>query len=260
MAGPHAINGFDRTLSRIGTASADGYGIIVRRLKGPGDGWFSASELDGSGRVQALLLSRISGMAGPPEDHLRAEWLLESLARAIADLGGSFIVAAGQLPELTPENILLAAEGGLFRATAVASDRGLETTDPQSLATAAGPSDLDVLAEAFRRGFANLLAPTVDWLDAQGLRPAKTLWHAAADRLAQALVWSGKAFDRPGLALELTRLTVGPDCPDPRLAIPIERAEDDWGDEYHLRSTCCLAYRTEGGQLCQSCPLVKDRD
>ncbi|HNG57133.1 MAG TPA: (2Fe-2S)-binding protein, partial [Solirubrobacterales bacterium] len=110
------------------------------------------------------------------------------------------------------------------------------------------------------RGFADLLAPTVDWLDAQGLRPAKTLWHAAADRLAQALVWSGKAFDRPGLALELTRLTVGPDCPDPRLAIPIERAEDDWGDEYHLRSTCCLAYRTEGGQLCQSCPLVKDRD
>jgi hypothetical protein len=248
------IDGFDRALGRITAASADGYGIIVRRLEGPGEGWFSASELDAGGRVQALLLSRISGMAGPPEDHIRAEWLLESLARAIADLGGSFIVAVGQLPELTPENVLLAAEGGLFRATAVCSDRGIsagERPDQEGLTT---------LADSFRSGFTALLEPTITWLDQNRLRPAKTLWHAAADRLAQSLVWSGKAFDRPDLALDLTRLTVGPDSPDPRLAIPIERAEDDWGDEFHLRNTCCLAYRTEGGQLCQSCPLVKDRD
>jgi len=253
MPEPYAITGFDRTLNRIGTASADGYGIIVRRRAGPGEGWFSASELDDSGRVQALLLSRISGMAGPPEDHIRAEWLLESLARAIADLGGSFIVAAGQLPELTPKNLLLAAEGGLFRATAVTSDRGIEVDDRS------GPEALPVLADAFRSGFAALLEPTITWLDGQGLRPSKTLWHAAADRLAQSLVWSGKAFDRPDLALELTRLTVGPDSADPRLAIPIDRAEDDWGEEYHQRKTCCLAYRTEGGLLCQSCPLAADR-
>lgn len=237
----------DRTIGRISAASADGYGIIVRRRKGPGEGWFSASELDGSGRVEALLLSRISGMAGPPEDHIKAEWLLESLARAIADLGGSFVVAAGQLPDLSPENVLLAAEGGLIRATGVTSDRGIES------------EDLAELAEAFRSGFTELLEPTVTWLDARGLRPAKTLWLSAADRLAQSLVWSGKALDRPELALELTRLTVGPDSPDPRLAIEIRRGEDDWGEEFHLRNTCCLAYRTDGGQLCTSCPLVKDR-
>lgn len=241
------MEGLDRTLGRISVASADGYGIIVRRRKGPGEGWFPAGELDRSGRVQALLLSRINGMAGPPEDYIRAEWLLESLARAIADLGGSFIVAAGQLPELGPENLLLAAEGGLIRATAVTSEKGIES------------DDLAELADAFRRGFADLLEPTIDWIDASGLRPAKTLWLSAADRLAQSLVWSGKAFDRPDLALELTRLTVGPESPDPRLAIRIERVEDDWGDEFHLRNTCCLAYRTDGGQLCQSCPLVKDR-
>lgn len=232
-----------RTLGRIGAASADGYGIIVRRLEGPGEGWFEAAELDGSGRVEALLLSRITGMAGPPAEHIQAEWLLESLARAVADLGGAFIVAAGQLPDLAPSNVLLAAEGGLVRATAISSDRGVET------------DDLNLLADRFRSGFAALLEPTIAWLDDRGLRPAKTLWHAAADRLAQSLVWSGKAFDRPDLALELTRLTVGPDSPDDRLAIPIERAEDDWGDEYHCRSTCCLAYRTEGGEVCRSCPL-----
>lgn len=241
------IDGLDRTLGRIAASSADGYGIIVRRLESSGDGWFPAAELDESGRIQALLLSRISGMMGPPEDYIRAEWLLESLARAIADLGGSFMVAANQLPELSPENVLLAAEGGLARASGLLSDRGLESDDPAEL------------TDRFRSGFTRLLEPTITWLAAQKLRPAKTLWHAAADRLAQSLVWSGKAFDRPGPALELTRLTVGPESPDPRLAIRIRRFENEWGEEYHLRNTCCLAYRTEGGELCQSCPLVKDR-
>jgi len=240
-----------QTLGRIGAASADGYGIAIRYRQTPGAGWFQASELSVDGRTQAGLLDRINGMYGPPAAHIRAEWLLESLARTIADLGGSFIVAAGQLPDLSPENVLLAAEGGLFRASGIASDRGISVADPPA------GQGLTVLASHFRSGFTTLLEPTVSWLDRQGLRPAKTLWKAAADRLAQSLVWSGKAFDRPELAFELTDLTVGPNCPDPRLAIELERAEEDWGDEYHLRNTCCLAYRTEGGELCQSCPLVE---
>lgn len=251
------IEGFDRALGRVSAARADGYGIIVERRESPGDGWFSAGELDRSGRVQALLLSQINGMAGPPEAHIRAEWLLESVARAIADLGGSFVLAAGLLPELTADNVLLAAEGGLVRASAITSDRGIQVADPAAISNNAAPDDFATLAERLRTGFAELLEPTIDWLDEQGLRPAKTLWHAAADRLAQSLVWSGKAFDRPDLALELTRLTVGPESPDARLAVRIERAENDWGEEFHRRNTCCLAYRTEGGQLCQSCPLEK---
>lgn len=233
----------DQTLGRIKVASADGYGVIIRRRSGPGDGWFSAEELDHGGRVQTLLLSRISGLGGPPEDHIRAEWLLESLARTVADLGGSFIVAASQLPEMSPDNVLLAAEGGLIRASGITSGECIES------------DRLDELADSFRAGFTRLLEPTVSWLDDNGLRPARTLWHSASDRLAQSLVWAGKAFDRPELALELTMLTVGPESPDPRLAIEIGRAEDEWGGEYHLRNTCCLAYRTPGGQICQSCPL-----
>lgn len=233
----------DRALGRISAAQADGYGIIVRRRDGPGDGWFAAAELDGSGRVEATLMSRITGMSGPPEEHIRAEWMVESLARALADLAGSFAVATGSLPDLTPDNVLLAAEGGLFRATAVTSEELFEG-DPQAL------------ADRIRAGFTGLMRPTIEWTDSQGLRPAKTLWHAAADRLAQALVWCGKAFDRPDPALELTKLILEPDGP---LGIPVERAEDEYGDEFHLRATCCLAYRTPDGYTCQSCPLRKTR-
>lgn len=248
----------DRAIGRITAAHADGYGIVVQRREGPGQGWMAAAELDGSGRVEAELIDAIQGMSGPPAEHIRAEWMLESVARAVADLAGSFAVAARGLPALDPGNVLLAAEGGLVRATAVASDR------LTVLAGEGEPSDggetfasLAELADRFREGYLGLLAPTVAWIDGRGLRPAKTLWRAAADRLAQSLVWSGKAFDRPGLALELTELTVGPGCPDERLRIEIRRAEDEYGDEYHLRNTCCLAYRTEDGYVCQSCPLRK---
>lgn len=236
----------DRAIGRITAARADGYGIIVRRRDRPGDGWFSVDELDGSGRVEATLISRISGMSGPPPEHIRAEWMVESLARALADLAGSFAVATGTLPDLSPGNLLLAAEGGLFRASGVTSDALFE-------------GDPEALADRFRSGFAELMGPTIEWTDGQGLRPAKTLWHAAADRLAQSLVWSGKAFDRPDLALRLTELVVGPGCTDERLRIEVRRAEDEYGDEFHLRTTCCLAYRTPDGYTCQSCPLQRTR-
>lgn len=231
-----------QAIGRIAAVRADGYGIIVQHRKKPGEGWFSAGELDPGGRVAAILLSRIIGIDGPPPDHIRAEWLLESLARAVADLGGSFILATGAIPDLSPGRVLLAAEGGLFRATAVTSDDLFA-------------GDLPDLADRFRDGYIELLGPTVDWLSRQGLRPAKTLWHAAADRLAQSLDWSGRAFDQAGPARELARLTVGPETPDPRLAIRLDRAEDEYGDDYHLRNTCCLAYRTPGGDTCRSCPL-----
>lgn len=236
----------ERAIGRISAARADGYGIIVQRREAAGEGWVTATNLGSDPELLTRTVGAVQGMYGELEPYIQAEWMLESLARGVADLAGSFVLAVDALPDLSPDRVLLAIEGGLVRATAVTSDQ-------------LDRGDLPALAGRLVGGFTELIGPSVEWIAAQGLRPAKTLWLAAADRLAQSLVWSGKALDRPEMALELTELAVGPDGPDRRLRIKIERAEDEYGDPFHLRTTCCLAYRTEGGELCQSCPLQKTR-
>jgi len=249
----------DETLSRIAMAHADGYGLLIRRRNGPGDGWFLATDLGPDGPAPPVLLANVRGLSEPPPDHIRAEWLLESVARALADLGGSFLVSARRLPDLTPGNVLLAAEGGLVRATGVI---GEEMTVVEGDPAAGRPGITDAagweeLADLFRIGFIDLLAPLIGWLDENGLRPEKTLWHAAADRLAQSLIWSGKAFeDREFAAAVTSRVTGG----DDRLRIQLGTGEDEYGERYHLRNTCCLAYRTPEGGLCRACPLHKERN
>ena len=255
--GPFRKAEIDETLSRIGMAHADGYGLLIRRRKGPGDGWFPATELGPSGQAPPVLLANVRGLSEPPPDHIRAEWLLESLARAVADLGGSFLVSARRLPDLDPENILLAAEGGLIRATGMVSDRMtvVEGDPAMGRDDVTDASRWEELADLFRIGFIDLVGPLVDWIDGKGLRPEKTLWHAAADRLAQSLIWSGKAFEDRAFARRLTERVIEGDR---RLGIRLETEEDEYGERYHLRNTCCLAYRTPEGGLCRACPLQKD--
>lgn len=247
----------DRTLGRIAHASSDGYGILIRRRKSAGDGWFQASELAGP-HAPAMLLANVRGFSEPPADHIRAEWMLESIGRAIADLGGSFLVSSNRLPDLSPTNVLLAAEGGLVRATGMTSGRmtvlAEDTAAPDpGIETASGWEDL---ADRFREGFTSLLEPVINWLDGQGLRPEKTLWFAAADRLAQSLIWSGDAFEKPDFARSVAERVING---DPRITIPLQTEVDDYDREYHLRATCCLAYRTPEGTLCQACPLHRQR-
>jgi ferric iron reductase protein FhuF len=75
---------------------------------------------------------------------------------------------------------------------------------------------------------------------------------SAADRIAEAALWSGRAFGREGEAAALADELLGTAGP---LRIPLEKTVDRRGVERHLRVTCCLAYRTPGGQVCATCPL-----
>ncbi|MGK2955901.1 MAG: IucA/IucC family C-terminal-domain containing protein [Solirubrobacterales bacterium] len=182
--------------------------------------------------------------------------MLENWARAIGDLAGSFMVCHRRLPDLDPANLRLASQKGLAAATAVRTPAmsALESDKEAIKGVALPAADWQELADRMYDGMAGLLTPMITWIAGHGLRPEKTLWNAAADRIAQSLVWSGKAFDQREFALELTEYLLEKEGP---LSIPVEREEDEFGEQYHLRVTCCLAYRTPEGGLCRACPLAQ---
>ena len=246
----------DTTIRRIEGATADGCGIHVLRLEEPREGWIEVEELLGSDDLKTALFARVSGMGERPDDHICAEWMLENWARAIGDIAGSFMVSHRRLPDLNPANLMLASQKGLAAATAVKSGAmtALES-DTKAINGGAAPAlGWQVLADRMYEGMISLLRPMIVWIDGHGLRPEKTLWNAAADRIAQSLVWSGKAFDQREFALDLTEYLMAKEGP---LSIPVERDVDEFGEPFHLRVTCCLAYRTPEGGLCRACPLAR---
>jgi hypothetical protein len=251
VSGPAAI---DSSLARIAQARPDGFGLTLQRRPGPGGGWFRVTELLSSDGAPAVLLGRIRGMYEVPADYIRAEWLFESYARAVADLGVSFMVAERRLPGLGRENLLMASSGGLIAGTAVIAGQ-MTVLESDPVADGPGISRADRwtdLAQRFGESFEALVEPMVDWMVRHKLRQEKTLRAAAADRLAQSIVWCGQAFDEPEFALELAHELLGRPGP---LLIPLETGVDGRGAEQHLRTTCCLAYRAAGGGLCFGCPL-----
>jgi hypothetical protein len=254
LNGPAEI---DLSLARIRAARVDGIGLVVGRRAAPGDGWFSVEELLSDDSGPATLLAMVRGISEIPADHIRAEWMFESFARAVADVGAAFIIAERRLADLSAANLLMASTGGLIAGTAmIGPDMTVLESDPG----AAGPRESGItvapdwqqLAEEFRGYFTALIDPMVDWMVRHRLRQEKALWSAAADRLAQALIWSGAAFDQPDFARELTVELL--DRPGP-LAVPLEITVDDRGREHHRRVSCCLAYRAAGGGFCHACPL-----
>lgn len=251
-----AVPASQETLGRIDAATADGYGIHVLRLDQPRPGWIDVEELLKSDDLKTALFARVSGLIERPADHICAEWMLENWARAIGDLAGSFMVCHRRLPDLNPANLMIASQKGLAAATAVKSGAmSALDSDKKAIKGGAVPfGDWQALADQMYAGMTELLAPMIVWIDRHGFRPEKTLWLAAADRIAQSLVWSGKAFNQREFALELTEYLMVKDGP---LSIPVERDEDETGEQYHLRVTCCLAYRAPGGGLCRACPLAR---
>jgi hypothetical protein len=245
----------DRTLARIEAATADGYGIHILRMEEPRPGWIEVEELLESDDLKTALFARVSGLSERPDDHICAEWMLENWARAIGDLAGSFMVSHRRLPDLSPSNLMIAQQKGLAAATAVKSPAmSVLESDGKAIKGGAVPAaDWQGLADRMYEGAVELLTPMIAWIDGHGLRPEKTLWNAAADRIAQSLVWSGKAFNQREFALELTEYLMSKDG---SLSIPVERDEDEFGEPFHLRVTCCLAYRTPEGGLCRACPLA----
>lgn len=233
----------DADIRRIATAEADGMRLLVRRQSKPGGPWFPVSELLESDGAPAVLLARTGGGSVPGE-HIRAEWLFESYARVLGELGTAFLLSTGRLPVLTPPNLLMASRGGLIAGVALRSGSMSRPTP--------GAGGDGSPADSLRESLIGLIGPFAAWFDRHGLRPEKTLWKSAADRIAEAALWAGRAFEAPEAARTLAVELLGPAGP---LHIPLETVVDPRGAQRHRRVTCCLAYRAAGGSLCFACPL-----
>lgn len=233
----------DAQIGRIAAAEADGMRLLVERRANPGGAWLPVSELLEGDAMPAVLLSRVRGITEVPADHIRAEWLFESYARLLGELGASFLLSAGRLPDLTPGNLLMASRNGLIAGVALRS-------------ASLSPSGLErsELVDSLRTSLVELIGPFAGWLDRHDLRPEKTLWKSAADRIAEATLWAGRAHGKGEAASDLLADLLG--APGP-LSIPLETDVDPRGVERHRRVTCCLAYRAAGGSLCFACPIKK---
>ena len=227
----------DAAVSRIAAAEADGMRLLVERRAEPGGAWFPVAELLESDGAPAVLLARIRGMGEVPADHIRAEWLFESYARVLGELAAAFLLTEGQAPDLSSGNLLMAARNGLIAGVALRTGRMASASEP---------------ADRLRSDLIELIGPFVSWFDRHGLRPEKTLWKSAADRIGEAVLWAGRAFDESEAARALATELLGTSGP---LQIPLETVVDARGTERHRRVTCCLAYRATGGSLCFACPI-----
>lgn len=233
----------DAYIDRIAVAEADGMRLLVERRAEPGGAWFPVSELLESDGAPAVLLSRIRGVSEVPADHIRAEWLFESYARVLGELGASLLLSAGRLPSLGPDNLLMASRNGLIAGVSLRS-AGLGSPQPERSA----------MVDSLRASLIELIGPFAAWFDRHGLRPEKTLWKSAADRIAEATLWAGRAHGESGAATDLAASLLGRPGP---LNIPLDTVVDPRGVERHRRVTCCLAYRAAGGSLCFACPITK---
>ena len=236
----------DADIRRIAAAEADGIRLLVDRRTDPGGPWFRVSELLESDSAPAVLLARMGGAGDVPGEHIRAEWLFESYARVLGELGAGFLLTTGRLPDLTSPNLLMASRSGLIAGVALRSDRMGMPAPGRDMVSDFSP------AESLHESLVGLIGPFAAWFDRHGLRPEKTLWKSAADRIAEAALWAGRAFEEPEAARTLAAEILS--APGP-LQIPLETVIDPRGTERHRRVTCCLAYRAAGGSLCFGCPL-----
>ena len=218
-------------LDRINALRGGGFGLTVEQRDRPGEGWLAADALDV--RLDELVTG-VCDLAGLDHPPLGAEWLLEHCAWQ----GASLTVAAlldGWVPDLSPDNVLLWFRDGGVWGIALREVR-VAGSDPRT--------GHDALVA--------LLDPLVTALAQRRLRAAKPLWRAAGDRVGQAVVWAGAAYDDPGRARRAGEALLAPPSP---MHVPLRTACGEDGTPLHVRASCCLYHRVPGAEVCAGCPL-----
>jgi ferric iron reductase protein FhuF len=88
----------------------------------------------------------------------------------------------------------------------------------------------------------------------------RVLWLSASDTIAGGLLWLGELLgEEARAAAAATSLLRRPGSPFASPRADVRTYERDTASRtVHVRATCCLSWRLEGGGLCSTCPLVDE--
>lgn len=221
---------------RLAEAEAFGYDLGIEAGTRAGAAW---TRLDRSAAPRELdrALDALRAVVGAPCPRgLPIAWYVEKVAWHVGSPLAAGLVAEGVLPRLRAERTWL-------RFTPYGLAVGMSAADGVACAPAAAREAATL--------FGALLAPLIEIAGRRG-RVTRTLWRHAGDRLADAFLWSGEAFDRRDEAWRLAEAVLAPGTP---FSVPLRFGLDD-GDATRVRHTCCLAYRLEDSVACGRCPVA----
>jgi hypothetical protein len=223
------------------------------------DGWVPASRLAEDDDELRAALRRISSTLAIDRDDVSAAQLIELWTWLVAAPAAAALVGSGRLPDVSSENVVLRAEGGLadWRAGLRSARFHALPDDPAAAHVDALPAaDEEELVGRLGSTLHAHLVPLVERLNRLARRPERALWRSAADRVAGAFLWIGDQLGEHERSHALARGVVAA-APVLEATVRVQCVD---GTRVHLRQGCCLYYRVPGAPKCIGCPLVTDAE
>ncbi|MCB0870089.1 MAG: (2Fe-2S)-binding protein [Solirubrobacterales bacterium] len=250
---PEGSRPIEAGVARIAPLHSSGYIPLVKYGEQPADqGWLIVGEvIDNPGLIERVV-KNVQGIGSTPPRNIQAEWLLEKYAWTMGVVAGAFVVGVDRLPQVGPDQVMF---HGLGEGVAILEPQMfcLESDYRADHPDLTPVPDEAALAAPLKAALNDHLERLISTLTELKTRPAAALWRAAGDKLAEAFLWCGTTYDKPERARRLMEQILGePGRLHNRLGVGI----DSFGEEFHLRESCCLAYRMPGSRYCQGCPLA----
>jgi hypothetical protein len=188
--------------------------------------WVTAAELAGPRLGEALTACGASLDTSRPD--IQGQRLVEVVTWLLAEPIARARIDKRPLPDLHPDHVAFSIgdELTLRRLTETTFD---------------GPADAHIRAH---------LAPLIRAVNAATKRPETALWRAVKDRTDGAIAWIAETTGRRRRAFDLLQ-----DTAELRL---IDLGTHD--TLLHVRTGCCLYYRTPANVKCIGCPLLDDEE
>ena len=208
-----------------------------------------------------VLLAGVGAARATADQRVRAMLGLHGSVfyRVMPSLGA--YLAERRVPCLDPAHTTVDWDGGDVpgRLTTCGAFTAL-AGDPAAHLAARIADDDDALAASLHASLVEAVAPLVAALARHGPLRERVLWLSASDTIAGGILWLGELLGREDVAAhDAERLLRAPGSPlaSPRSAIRTYTCGDA-SRTVHVRASCCLSWRLDGGTWCSTCPVLDE--